>query len=356
MDRHVSRIRQMSSGDNWEKHLVRRGVKLYGTRWCTMCRKQKALLSEVCSSSKRFYVDCDALRNVLECSAVKKIPSWRVAGKWFIGEQTESSLEHCLQSTVQGLQRWDVAEFTRRHRRRGKWAKEAFADLVKRSILKARATTSAEASPPLVVHCPGAAGHVSESEKGWNHTGSFMAGSSARDLIIFVLAAATISQEKLYKFLQAVTSSSKPLNLSGSFLSQSSTRMASHKQTEQKVAFTDRELGTSTLMECKNECRPGLDLHKGWNYFVGTFSGIGGKPRVTAGQQRIEKVGREENWNEVHRWDAAMGEGEETLRMLLEARVTVASSWIQMFRHLTKIASSNHSDAQHACYDFCYGC
>ncbi|KAG6555081.1 hypothetical protein Mapa_003116 [Marchantia paleacea] len=278
MGRDGPQVRQKFMSGKWENRLHRKGVKLYGTRWCALCNKQKGLLAQLCSSWERFYVDCDSLKHVLESSTVKKIPAWRVAGKWYVGAQSEASLEQLANSNRQGMQRWDVAEYTRRHRRRGKWAREEFADIVKRSILKSK-----------VVHGPEV--DISpQSAEGLNNARGFMAHSAARDFLVLALAAATFTKENFRSFLEATNSK----GVSAKKRSISSLSATSHvkrcKELKQRLAAPrPLELETSETIVIKD----GQDcFSRSWKNSVRIF---GTKPGLSDRESCTGKMATEES-------------------------------------------------------------
>ncbi|BBN00613.1 hypothetical protein MPTK1_2g00550 [Marchantia polymorpha subsp. ruderalis] len=275
------RVRRKIMSGKWEKRLHRKGVKLYGTRWCALCIKQKGLLAQLCSSWERFYVDCDSLKNVLESSTVKKIPAWRVAGKWYVGAQSEASLEQLANSSWQGMQRWDVAEYTRRHKRRGKWAKEEFADIVKRSILKSKVVHSPQVdiSPP--------------SAEGLNH--GFMAHSAARNFLVLALAAATFTKENFQKFLDATNSRGAAFKKrSISFLCTTSHVKSCEDLRQRLAAPRPPDLETSETIVSKDWRIVHQDCFSpSWKNSVGIFSrtsGLSGRESCTGKMAKEEST------------------------------------------------------------------
>jgi len=76
--------------DEFAQCLTAKGIKMYGTNWCTYCKKQKELFG---SSFKYIdFVDCD--KNKQECLAagVTGYPTWKINGENYIGLQQLSRL------------------------------------------------------------------------------------------------------------------------------------------------------------------------------------------------------------------------------------------------------------------------
>jgi len=76
--------------DEFAQCLTEKGIKMYGTGWCSYCQKQKDLFG---SSFKYIdFVDCD--RNKQEClsAGVEGYPIWKMTGENYPGLQQLSRL------------------------------------------------------------------------------------------------------------------------------------------------------------------------------------------------------------------------------------------------------------------------
>lgn len=71
--------------DTFAQCLTEKGVKMYGTEWCSHCKNQKKMFGK----SFQFvdYIDCD--RNKDEClrNGVRGYPTWIIDGEKYPGEQ-----------------------------------------------------------------------------------------------------------------------------------------------------------------------------------------------------------------------------------------------------------------------------
>ena len=82
--------------DELAKCLTEKDVKMYGTDWCSVCKKQK---SDFGTSFKYVdYVNCDF--QTVECkeNGVNRYPTWIITGTKYIGKQsldTLASLSGC---------------------------------------------------------------------------------------------------------------------------------------------------------------------------------------------------------------------------------------------------------------------
>ena len=65
--------------------LTEKGVKMYGTEWCSHCKNQKAAFG----SDFQYidFIDCDQNRNACQAAGVKGYPTWKIDGKNYPGEQ-----------------------------------------------------------------------------------------------------------------------------------------------------------------------------------------------------------------------------------------------------------------------------
>ena len=80
--------------DDFAKYLTEKGVKMYGTEWCSHCKNQKELFG----SSFQYinYIDCD--KNKKECTLenITGYPTWKINNTKYSGEQ---SLERLAELT-----------------------------------------------------------------------------------------------------------------------------------------------------------------------------------------------------------------------------------------------------------------
>ena len=76
--------------DTFAQCLTEKGVKMYGTEWCSHCKNQKAAFG----SSFQYvdYVDCDKSKQVCNAAGVTGYPTWQIEGKLYPGEQQLNKL------------------------------------------------------------------------------------------------------------------------------------------------------------------------------------------------------------------------------------------------------------------------
>jgi glutaredoxin len=82
--------------DSFAKCLTEKGVKMYGTDWCSHCKNQKSLFDK--SFKYIDYVDCDWNRDECTRAGVRGYPTWKINGENYPGEQSFyelSSLTGC---------------------------------------------------------------------------------------------------------------------------------------------------------------------------------------------------------------------------------------------------------------------
>jgi glutaredoxin len=85
-----------SKDDGFAQCLTESDAKMYGTEWCSFCKKQKALFGD--SFQYVDYIDCD--KNNQECteSGITGYPTWKIKGENYPGVQSFerlSSLTGC---------------------------------------------------------------------------------------------------------------------------------------------------------------------------------------------------------------------------------------------------------------------
>ena len=78
--------------DEFAKYLTEKGVKMYGTEWCSHCKNQKKLFGD--SFQYIDYIDCDKNRQECLSAGVQGYPTWRINEQNYPGEQ---SLERLAQ-------------------------------------------------------------------------------------------------------------------------------------------------------------------------------------------------------------------------------------------------------------------
>lgn len=76
--------------DDFAKCLTEKGVKMYGTEWCSHCKNQKALFGE--SFKYVDFVDCDAMKELCLDAGVRGYPTWYINSTLHAGEQSLSDL------------------------------------------------------------------------------------------------------------------------------------------------------------------------------------------------------------------------------------------------------------------------
>ena len=71
--------------DDLAKCLTEKGVKMYGTEWCSHCKNQKTAFG----SSFQYvdYVDCDKNKEACSSAGVTGYPTWKVGGNNYPGEK-----------------------------------------------------------------------------------------------------------------------------------------------------------------------------------------------------------------------------------------------------------------------------
>ena len=84
--------------DTFAKCLTDKGLKMYGTEWCSHCKNQKALFGD--SFEHVDYTDCDKDRQACTDAGVQGFPTWIYEGTSYPGtrELTElATLTGCSQ-------------------------------------------------------------------------------------------------------------------------------------------------------------------------------------------------------------------------------------------------------------------
>jgi glutaredoxin len=78
--------------DTFATCLTSKGVKMFGTEWCSHCKNQKEMFGS--SFKKIDYVDCDFRKEECMSMLVTGYPTWRINGQNYPGEQTLESLSN----------------------------------------------------------------------------------------------------------------------------------------------------------------------------------------------------------------------------------------------------------------------
>ena len=86
--------------DEFAQCLTDKGVKMYGTEWCSHCKNQKALFGN--SFQYVDYIDCDQDKDACQQAGVKGYPTWVVDGENYPGEQSFSRLASLSGCNLEG--------------------------------------------------------------------------------------------------------------------------------------------------------------------------------------------------------------------------------------------------------------
>lgn len=73
------------SSNELSKHLTNYGAVMYGTEWCSYCKKQKELFGN--SFKYVNYVDCDLKKDECISAGITGYPTWRIDGQSYPGVQ-----------------------------------------------------------------------------------------------------------------------------------------------------------------------------------------------------------------------------------------------------------------------------
>ena len=70
--------------------LTDKGIKMYGTEWCSHCKNQKSKFE----NDFKFvdYTDCDKKKSVCKEAGISGYPTWVIDGKKYSGSQSLSKL------------------------------------------------------------------------------------------------------------------------------------------------------------------------------------------------------------------------------------------------------------------------
>lgn len=76
-------IKDSAKYNEFAKYLTKEGAKMYGTSWCSYCKKQKELFGD--SFEYINYVDCEKESKLCLDTGVKGFPTWSINGKNYPG-------------------------------------------------------------------------------------------------------------------------------------------------------------------------------------------------------------------------------------------------------------------------------
>lgn len=78
--------------DAFAKCLSAKDITMYGTEWCSYCKKQKEEFGK--SFQYVNYVDCDFQRSECDKAGVRSYPTWQINGELYTGKQPLSRLAY----------------------------------------------------------------------------------------------------------------------------------------------------------------------------------------------------------------------------------------------------------------------
>jgi|TARA_Y100000310_G_scaffold345277_1_gene463345 glutaredoxin len=84
--------------DNLANCLTNKGIKMYGTDWCSHCKDQKVLFGK--SFKKVDYVNCDTRKQDCRDAGVSGYPTWIINGEQYSGTQSLSELARLSECTL----------------------------------------------------------------------------------------------------------------------------------------------------------------------------------------------------------------------------------------------------------------
>ena len=78
-----------SRGNDLAKCLTKDGAKLYGSKTCPDCKKQKEVFGEIAFDFLN-YIECSS--NQLVCSEIRSVPAWNISGNIYYGVKNLNEL------------------------------------------------------------------------------------------------------------------------------------------------------------------------------------------------------------------------------------------------------------------------
>ena len=72
--------------DLFAQCLTEKGVKMYGTEWCSHCKNQKKMFGD--SFQHVDYIDCDLNKDECQEAGIGGYPTWIIGGEKYPGEQS----------------------------------------------------------------------------------------------------------------------------------------------------------------------------------------------------------------------------------------------------------------------------
>ncbi len=87
---YMSSLNAPGEYDSFAQCLTEKGAAIYGTDWCSFCKKQK----EVFGQSFRLvnYKNCDTDRASCELAGVQRYPTWKIGGQNYEGVKSLEEL------------------------------------------------------------------------------------------------------------------------------------------------------------------------------------------------------------------------------------------------------------------------
>ncbi len=76
--------------DSFAQCLTDKGLKMYGTEWCSHCKNQKEFFGDSFKSID--YTDCDINKETCLIEGITGYPTWKINGESYPGEQSLETL------------------------------------------------------------------------------------------------------------------------------------------------------------------------------------------------------------------------------------------------------------------------
>jgi len=71
--------------DTFAKCLTEKGLKMYGTEWCSHCKNQKVKFGNSFKYIK--FIDCDKQKSECTAAGIQSYPTWSIRERKLTGEQ-----------------------------------------------------------------------------------------------------------------------------------------------------------------------------------------------------------------------------------------------------------------------------